>query len=62
MGLEMMSTRVRMMAAGSSSGTTLAVNLMLTPAGRRVRTLYLWTHNESLSLNVKSWKNGTPDQ
>lgn len=36
MGLEMMSTHVLMMAAGSSSGTTLAVNLTLIPAGRKV--------------------------
>lgn len=36
MGLEMMSTHVRMMAAGSSSGTTLAVNLTPTPAGKKV--------------------------
>lgn len=34
----MMNTHVRMMAAGSSSGTTLAVNLTLTPAGKRVFT------------------------
>lgn len=39
MGLEMMSTHVLMMAAGSSSGTMLAVNLTLIPAGRKVCTL-----------------------
>lgn len=46
MGLETMNTRVRMMAAGSSSGTTLAVNLTLTPAGRKVSTTHSWTHTQ----------------
>lgn len=35
----MMSTHVHMMAAGSSSGTMLAVNLTLIPAGKRVCTV-----------------------
>lgn len=38
MGSGMTSTRARMMAAGSLSGTTLAVNLMPIPAGRKVCT------------------------
>lgn len=36
MGLGTMNTHVRTMAAGSLSGTMLAVNLTLIPAGRRV--------------------------
>lgn len=36
MGSGMTSTRAHMMAAGSSSGTTLAVNLTLILAGRKV--------------------------
>lgn len=40
----MMNTHVHTMAAGSSSGTTLAVNLILTPAGRRVSSTYTKTH------------------
>ena len=46
MELEMMNTRVRTMAAGSSSGTTLAVNLTLTPAGKRVCSTHTHIHTK----------------
>ena len=49
-----MNTHVRTMAAGSSSGTTLAVNLTLTPAGRKVsithRTPFLLLFDRKQSL------------
>lgn len=49
MGLGTMNTRVRTMAAGSLSGTMLAVNLTLIPAGRRVcSTNTKYTHGHRL--------------
>lgn len=44
MGLGMTSTRAHMMAAGSSSGTTLAVNLTPILAGRKVCTGHRFLH------------------
>lgn len=61
MGSATTNTRVRMMAAGSSSGTMLAVNLTLIPAGRRVRgttTKCALSHFQILVFYIQDIKRG----